>query len=137
MAIIWSTGITPGRDVIDSILIVEDEPVLGMELTSALTEAAFKVADVSDYFEAVWRLDEFKPDLAIVSVELPLLDGWKACYWLHQTFGIPVILLGRDSSGEAWVRAVQAGAEFYLRVPFGCLELVARVKAILRRYKKN
>jgi len=137
MAIIWSSGATSRRNVIYSILIVEGKPTLGMELISALTEAAFEVADVSDYFEALWRLDEFKPDLVIVSVELPLLDGWEACYWLHQTFGIPIILLGRDSSGEAWARAVQAGADFYLRVPFSYLELTARVKAILRRYRKD
>jgi len=107
------------------------------ELTSALAEAAFKVANIPDYFETLWKLSEFKPDLIITAEELPLLDGWEACYQLHRTFGIPVILLGKDSSDEAWVRAVQAGADFYLRMPFSCLELVARVKAILRRYKKD
>ncbi len=123
--------------MIYSILIIEGESTLRGELTSALTEAIFRVADIPDYFEALWELGEFKPDLVIVDEKLSLLDGWEACYWLHQTFGIPIILLGRDSSGEAWVKAVQTGADFYLRVPFSRLELPARVKAILRRYKKD
>lgn len=137
MAIIWSLSIRHRGGVIYSILIVEKELTLRMKLTSALTEAIFQIADVSNYFEALWRLNEFKPDLVIMNVELPLLDGWEACYCLHQTFGIPIILLGRDPRDKAWVRAVQAGADFYLRVPFSCSELAARVKAILRRYKKG
>jgi len=110
---------------------------LGIKLTSALTEDDFNVVGVSDYFEALWRLGEFKPDLVIMDVELPLLDGWEACYWLHQIFSIPIILLGRDTGDETWVRAVQAGADFYLREPFHRVELAARVKAILRRYGKG
>ena len=137
MAIIWSIGVSRRRGVIYSILIVEGKPALRIELISALTGDTFKVTDTSDYFEALWQLDESEYDLVIMNVELPLIDSWEACYWLHQTFGIPIILLGRDSSGEAWARAVQAGADFYLRVPFSYLELTARVKAILRRYRKD
>lgn len=107
------------------------------ELTSALAEADFKVADASDYFEALWRLDESSPDLVVMNAELPFLDGWDACYWLRQTFGITIILLGREPSNEAWVRAVQTGADFYLEAPFSYLELAARIKAVLRRYKKD
>lgn len=119
------------------ILIIEDDPPLRRKLASALAEAAFKVASISDYSGMLWKLNEFKPDLVITDEELPLLDGWEACYWLHRTFGIPVIVLGRDSSDKAWARVAEAGADFYLRVPFSYLELAARVKAILRRYKKE
>ncbi len=56
---------------------------------------------------------------------------------LHQTFGIPIILLDKDLGGETWVRAVQAGADFYLRMPFSYLELAARAKAILCRHDKG
>ncbi len=107
------------------------------ELTSALAEADFKVADASDYFEALWRLDEFNPDLVVINVDLPLLSGWEACYWLHKTFGIPVIMMGKEPSDRAWVRAIQTGADFYLKAPFSYSELTARIKAILRRYKKD
>ena len=97
--------------------------LLRRELSSALTRFGFEVADVPDYFEALRKLDEFKPDLVILDEELSLLDGWKACYQLHRTFGIPVILLGDDSSSEVWVKVVEAGADFYLRMPFSYFEL--------------
>jgi len=120
----------------DRILIIEGEPALRRELTSALTQATFIVADVANYHEALLKL-EFNPDLAIVDEVLPGGDGIEACSQLHSTFNTPVILLGSDSSGKAWMRAVEAGADFYLRKPFSYLELVVRVRAILRRYKKS
>jgi DNA-binding response OmpR family regulator len=135
MANMWTTDTNYRRSVIYNILIVEGKPILGIGLKSALAEEDFNVVGVSDYFEALWRLDELKPDLVIMNVELPLLDGWEACYRLHQIFGIPIILLGRDTDDNTWVRAVQAGADFYLREPFNRVELAARIKAILRRYK--
>ena len=119
----------------DRIIIIEGEPALRSELASALRGNGFSVADVFDYPEALLKLKEFKPDLAIVDEVLPSGDGKHACYNLHRYFGIPVILLGKDSSGEAWMRAVQAGADFYFTRPPSHQESVARVKAILRRYK--
>lgn len=106
------------------------------QLTSTLTETGFIVADVPDYSEALLKLDEFNPDIAIVDEVLPSGDGKDACSQLHNAFGIPVILLGKDSSGEAWMRAVEAGADCYFTKPSHHQELVARVKAILRRYKE-
>ena len=120
-----------------NILLIESEPTLRGEITSVLTEAFLEVAVTTSYFEALLRLDDFKPDLVVLDEELPLIDGWEACYQLNRTFGIPVILLGDDSSGDVWIRAVQAGADFYLKMPCSGLELVARVKTILRRYEKD
>ena len=102
-------------------------------LTLALTEAFFRVTDASDYFEALWQMDESQQDLVILNLQLPSLDGWEVCSRIHWSFGVPVILLGNDKNDEAWIRAVQAGADFYLKEPFNCLELTARIKAILRR----
>ena len=131
-----------GKDT-GRILIIEGEPALRRELTSALTQASFTVAGVADCPEALLMKLEFKPDMVIVDEVLPGGDGLKACSQLHSTFGIPVILLGSDSSDEIWTKAVEAGADFYfrkpfsyLKKPFSYLELVARVKAILRHYKK-
>lgn len=120
----------------DRILIIEDEPSLSKELASALTEAGFVVVNVSNYLEALSKLDELKPDMVIVDEALG--ESMEVCYQLHSTFGIAVILLGKDCGDEIWAKAlVEAGADFYLRKPFSHLELAARVKAILRRYKKS
>ncbi len=119
----------------DNILIIEGDPALRMGLTSALTEAGFVVANVPDYSESLLKLDEFKPDIVIMDEVLPGGDGMKVCYQLQSTFGIPVVLLGEDSSDEMWERVMEAEADLYLIKPFSYPLLVARVKAILRRYK--
>ena len=137
IAIILTIGNIQGGNSIDTVLVIEGKPSLKTELTSALAKADFRVTEASDYFEALWRLDEFNPDLVVMDVDLPLLSGWEACYWLHKTFGIPIIMMGREPSDEAWVRATKTGADFYLKEPFTYSELTARIKAILRRYKKD
>ncbi len=121
----------------DSILIIEGEPGLKRELILALSEANFAVADVSDYPEALLKLEEFKADIIIMDEVLPSGGGMEACYQLRGAFDIPVVLLGEDSSAEVWRRVEEATADFYLVKPFSYLELVARVKAILRRYKER
>lgn len=124
-------------DSISSILVIEGNPNLRAKLTSALVKAGFEVIDVADYPEALAILDEFSPDMAIVDEVLPRGDGKYACSQLHNAFSIPVILLGKDCSGEAWMRAVQAGADFYFTKPSQHRELVARVKAILRQHREG
>ncbi len=121
--------------VMGRILIIEGDPTLMMEITSALTEAGFAVVGVPDFTQALLRLGDFRPNMVIVDEALPDVDGWQACHQLR-TFGIPTILLGIDSSNEAWQKVVEGGADFYLVKPFSRLQLVARVRAILRRYKQ-
>ena len=121
----------------DNILVVEGNRVLRTRIASALTEADFRVTITSDYFEGLLVLNEIKPDLAIVDEELPLVDGWEACYQLHRAFDIPVILMGSDSNSQAWMKAEEAGADFYLVKPFSYPELVARVKGIIWRYTRT
>ena len=118
------------------ILIIAGEPISRRQMTSALTVAGFAVVDVPDYPEALLRLNEFKPDMVIMNAVLPSRDGMEACYQLNSTFGIPVVLLGEDSSDEMWKRVMEANADLYLVKPFSYPLLVARVKAILRRYKR-
>ena len=118
------------------ILIIASEPISRSQISSALTEAGFAVVDVPNFPEALLKLDEVKPDVVIMDAVLPDRDGMEACYQLHSMLGIPVILLGEDSSDEVWVRVMEADADLYLVKPFSYLELVARVKAILRRYKR-
>ena len=114
------------------LVIEESDPSLNEVLVSTLAKEGFKVATSSDHLEALLRLDELKPDLIILGEGLPV-DSFEACSQLRQAVAIPILMLGKLSRAEGWVRAVEAGADLYLVKPFSCPELVARVKAILRR----
>jgi len=125
-----------GAEMTGSILIIEGEPSLRQKLTSALDEADFSVAAVPDFPEALRKLTDFKPDLVIMDAVLPSGDGMDACYQLRNTLGVrvPVVLIGsEESSDELWGRVLEAEADLYLVKPLRYWELVARVKAILRR----
>ena len=121
----------------EQIMLIEDKPDLMRELSSALSNDIFIVTEASNYYEALWKMGEISPDLVILDEELPFVNGWQACQKINSDFGIPVILLGKDRSGHAWIKALEVGAEFYMKIPFGRLELEARIKAILRRYNKE
>ena len=121
----------------EKIMLIEDKPDLMRELASALSNDIFIVTEASNYYEALWKMGEISPDLVILDEELPFVNGWQACRQINNDFGIPVILLGKDQSGYAWIKALEVGADFYMKIPFGRLELEARIKAILRRYSKE
>ena len=104
----------------------------GMRL--ALGARGYLVRDVPDYFEALAEINDFRPDLVILDEARCLVDACQACSELYRLLRVPVILVGYHFSGEAWARAVAAGADFYLTPPYSYRELTARVKAILRRY---
>jgi two-component system OmpR family response regulator len=95
----------------ERILIIETEPSLREALTSTLTRAGFSVAHIARYLEALLWLDVFKPDMIILN--LTSENSLEMCRQLHTAFHIPIILFGKDSSGVAWMKAVQAGADFY------------------------
>jgi len=82
----------------DRILVIGGDPSLRNELVSVFSEAGFTVDNVSDYPEALSKLDESKPDIVIMDEALPSKDSMEACYELYFSFGIPVVLLGEDAS---------------------------------------
>jgi len=120
-----------------NILVIENDPGLREWLRSSLKNPCFKVSGVADYFEAVWHLEELEPDLFIIGEKLPLIDGWEACCQLRRACAVPVMLVGRETDANVWLRALRVGADFYLRMPCGPLELAARVRAVIRRYKRE
>lgn len=120
------------------ILVIEGEPSLSKELASALDEADFSVAAVPDFPEALRKLADFKPDLVIMDAVLTSGDGMDACYQLRKNLGVPVVLIGsEEASDEVWVKVMEADADLYLAKPLRYWELVARVKAILRRCRRQ
>ncbi len=115
-------------------VIEESNSTLRERITSALTKEGFRVAAATSYEKALLRLDEFEPELIILGDGLPI-DTFKACYQVRQAASVPILMLGRVPGGKAWAKSVEAGADFYLVQPFSYPELVARVKALLRRYE--
>ena len=118
-----------------SILIVEENNKgLRDRMAVNLAKEGFRVTTASSCDEALLKLDEAEPEMVILGDWL-LVDNNQACRQLRQTTGALILMLGTDSSGEAWTSALAAGADFYLVRPFSSLELVARARNMLRRYK--
>jgi len=125
----------PEEDTRDRVLIVENDDISKKELVSAFSQAGFLIVDAPDYSKALQSLYEFSIDLVVMDCSLPDWDGFEACSELRNRFNIPVILLGLESGGEVWEKVSEVGAEHYEVKPCKYLALVARGKAILRRYK--
>jgi len=117
----------------DRVIIVEGVSALGNEVAPLLARSGFSVARVSDYPETLLASEVFRPDIVILDETLP--NSTKVCRQIRRIIGTPVMLAGSDNSVEIRTKALlEAGADFYLRKPFSPAVLVARVRAILRRY---
>ena len=118
-----------------NILVIEESSrTFRSKIVTVLTREGFDVATTVSPQDVVSTLDEFKPQLIILGEGLPI-DSFEACSQLRQAVNVPILMVGAIPSYETWTRVVEAGADFYLERPFGYLELVARVKALLRRYE--
>jgi len=119
----------------DRVLIIGSEPGWGEDLVPVFETAGFSVARVPISSGTLMGLDALKPDMVILDEDVT--NSMDVCYQ-YATARIPVILVGDDPSQEIWRKTLEeAGADFYLRKPIDHDILVARVKAILRRYKKR
>ena len=117
------------------ILIVDDDPHIRELVQVFLRSDGFEVIEASDGVEALSKLDSVKVDLAILDVMMPKMDGWELCQELKETFDIPVLMLTAKGETSQKLKGFQLGTDDYLVKPFEPLELVARVKALLKRYR--
>ena len=115
------------------VLLVEDEPEIAGALASELRHSRYEVRVEHDGLLALAAADEWKPDLVLLDLRLPTLDGLEVCRRLRARSSVPILILtARDSVVER-VRGLDAGADDYLAKPFSLDELLARVRAALRR----
>jgi len=118
------------------ILVVEDEEPISQLLAYNLAKEGFTVATSADGDEAMIAVDESRPDLVLMDWMLPNVSGIELCRQLrsrNETRDIPVIMLTARGEEEDRVRGLDVGADDYVTKPFSMSELVARMRAVLRR----
>ncbi len=117
------------------ILIVDDDSHIAELVDLYLTKEFFKTKIVYDGIEAVKAFYEFEPDLILLDLMLPGMDGYEVCKRIRQTSSVPIIMLSAKGETFDKVLGLELGADDYIQKPFENKELVARVKAVLRRAK--
>jgi DNA-binding response OmpR family regulator len=115
------------------VLIVEDDRTVAEVVARYLEREGFAVESVGDGLEALARADAQLPDLVVLDIMLPGLDGLEVCRRLRSRAPIPVVMLTARGSEEDRVLGLELGADDYVAKPFSPRELTARVKAVLRR----
>ncbi len=117
------------------ILVVEDEPTLQETLAYNLTRQGYQVAVESDGRSALDAARVGNPDLVVLDVMLPELDGFEVCRILRQEMSTPILMLTARDDEIDRVIGLEMGADDYLTKPFSMREFMARVKALLRRVR--
>lgn len=115
------------------VLVVEDDPTVAEVVARYLEREGFAVESVADGRDALARADAQLPDLVVLDIMLPGLDGLEVCRRLRSRAPIPVVMLTARGSEEDRVLGLELGADDYVSKPFSPRELTARVKAVLRR----
>jgi two-component system KDP operon response regulator KdpE len=123
--------------MLKKILVVDDEPVQLRLVEQILSGNGYGVVKAGSGEEAIRLVYEDKPDLVILDVLMPGIDGWQTCRCIREASDVPIIMLtGKRNSEDDVVRGLEYGADEYLSKPVGNRELLARVRAALRRADK-
>ena len=119
------------------VLVVEDEPSLLDTLEYSLQRQGYDVSTASDGHKAVEIAREQTPDLVLLDVMLPGLDGFEVCRILRKETSVPILMLTARADEVDKIVGLEVGADDYLTKPFSMRELMARVKALLRRVRMD
>jgi two-component system KDP operon response regulator KdpE len=117
-----------------TILVVDDEPQIRRVLRSTLTSQGYVIIDAKTGEEGVESVRKNKPDLVLLDANMPGMGGIEACREIRRSSDVPIIMLTVRSAERDKVLALDAGADDYVVKPFGIEELLARIRAALRRY---
>ncbi|MCK9525295.1 MAG: response regulator transcription factor [Limnochordia bacterium] len=115
------------------VLIVDDEVSIQELIRFNLEQAGFDTGVASDGLEALEVFESYKPDLIVLDLMLPGKDGYDVCKEIRRTSNVPIIMLTAKETELERVLGLELGADDYMTKPFSPLELVARIKAVLRR----
>ena len=115
------------------ILIVDDDNNIAELISLYLVKECYDTLIVNDGESALDKIPEFKPDLMLLDIMLPGIDGYEVCRRVRTTSELPIIMLSAKGETFDKVLGLQLGADDYIEKPFDSKEMVARVKAVLRR----
>ena len=115
------------------ILVVDDEPQITRVLRTSLSSQGYDIRVANDGETALEILKDWTPDLVITDISMPNMDGLELCRHLRTKSQVPIVVLSVKGEERTKVRALDAGADDYITKPFGMNELLARVRANLRR----
>ena len=115
------------------VLVVDDEPAFLEALGSGLRREGFRVHPAADGAEAVERFAEIEPDLVLLDVMLPKMSGLDVCREIRKTSKVPIIMVSAKGEEIDAVLGLEMGADDYVTKPYRMRELVARMRAVLRR----
>lgn len=117
------------------ILIVDDDSSISELISLYLEKECFDTREVEDGEKAIKAAEEYRPNLIILDLMLPGIDGYEVCRRIRARSSVPVIMLSAKGETFDKVLGLELGADDYMIKPFDSKELVARVKAVLRRYQ--
>ncbi len=120
-----------------TILIIDDDQKLNELLKSFLSDFGFRVLSATHPDQGMKKLRQSSPDLVILDVMLPEMDGFEVCRLIRQTSTVPIIMLTARGELTDKVLGLELGADDYLPKPFEPRELVARIQSVLRRIRKS
>src|SRR6266700_6602089 len=115
------------------VLIVDDEPQITRVLRTVLTSQGYQVRTAGEGESALSSFNEWRPELVITDLYMPHMDGIELCRRIRAVSHVPIIVLSVKGEERTKVEALDSGADDYVTKPFGIDELLARVRAALRR----
>ena len=119
----------------ETVIVADDDPRLLRLVQFNLQQAGYRVLTAPDGNRALRLAEGENPDLLLLDVRMPLMDGLEVCRRVRNFSTVPIIMVTAKDSEEDKVAGLDAGADDYLTKPFGAPELMARVRAVLRRAK--
>jgi two-component system, OmpR family, KDP operon response regulator KdpE len=119
------------------ILVVDDEPQITRVLRTSLVSQGYDIRVANDGESALDIIKDWTPDLVITDLSMPEMDGLELCRQLRAKSQVPIIVLSVKGEEKTKVQALDAGADDYVTKPFGMTELLARVRANLRRFPSH
>ena len=120
-----------------NILVVEDDKNISDLIHMYLVKEGFDVRIAGDGGKALEEFQKKEPDLILLDIMLPVMDGWAVCAKVRETSKVPIIMLTAKSEVFDRIQGLEMGADDYIVKPFEVVELLARVDVVLRRYNKT